>query len=78
MGFLQGEFLTSDVDVAVDMLALLNVVVTSADEFLAGKDIGLHKSGSLLDGFGSKDSFVHLELSKFDTQLIKVALLTTF
>ncbi len=78
MGFLEGEFLVSDVDIAVDVPSLLDVVVARANEFLAGKDVSLHESGCLLYGFRSEDSFVHdIELSKFDTQSIKFALSTT-
>lgn len=41
MGFLEGEFLVSDVDIAVDVPSLLDVVVAGANEFLAVKTLAL-------------------------------------
>jgi len=39
VGFLEGEFLVSDVDIAVDVPSLLDVIVARANEFLAGEDV---------------------------------------
>ena len=41
------------------MAALVDVLVRLLDELGAGEHVGLHQAGCLLDGLGSKDSFIH-------------------
>ena len=41
------------------MAASADVLIGLLDEFRAREDVSLHETGRLLDGLGSKDSFVH-------------------
>lgn len=51
--------LRADVDVGVEVFLRLDVVVRGLDQLGAREHVRFHQAGCLLDGLGSKDSFVH-------------------